>query len=104
LRAIRELLDRGYCRATQFVAAEEDAISGAKTAAELRAKLLADFAFMFPELQMIPLKKRGAFPTGPTRPLMPVRLAAASEATVTYAIAAAWSNVATKLPMRRAKR
>jgi len=55
--AIRELLDRGFGKATQFVAAEAEALPGNLTAEELRMELLAEFAGMFPEFQFVPVKQ-----------------------------------------------
>ena len=55
--AIRELLDRGYGRATQFLAADTEAISCDKSAGELRAELLTDFALLFPDYRLVPNKR-----------------------------------------------
>jgi hypothetical protein len=52
--AIRELLDRGYGKAQQMVENEDDLSN--KTAEELRAELLADFAAMFPDFRIVPAK------------------------------------------------
>ena len=55
--AIRELLDRGYGRATQFLAADNDTIPTDKTADELRTELLTDFALLFPDYRLVPNKR-----------------------------------------------
>jgi hypothetical protein len=55
--AIRELLDRGYGKATQFLAADDDIIRDDISAEELRAELFADFEQIFPEYEMVPRKR-----------------------------------------------
>jgi hypothetical protein len=54
--AIRELLDRGYGKAGQMLAAENEDDLGNKTAEELRKEVLADFAVLFPDLRIVPSK------------------------------------------------
>jgi hypothetical protein len=48
------LLDRGYGKPTQFLAAGTEIIPDGTTAAELRVGLIADFARVFPEFEMVP--------------------------------------------------
>ena len=54
IAAIRELLDRGYGKPTQFLAAGTEIIPDDITGAELRAQLIADFARVFPEFEIVP--------------------------------------------------
>jgi hypothetical protein len=54
IAAIRELLDRGYGKPTQFLAAGTKIIPDNITGAELRAQLIADFARVFPEFELVP--------------------------------------------------
>jgi len=56
IAAIRELLDRGFGKATQFVAVDEEATSN-MTAEEQRMELLADFAGLFPEFRLVPVEQ-----------------------------------------------
>ena len=60
--AIRELLDRGYGKPTQFLAAGTEIIPADITAAELRAELIADFARIFPEFEMVPKARSDIVP------------------------------------------
>jgi hypothetical protein len=56
--AIRELLDRGYGKPTQFLAADnDDFIRDNKSEEELRVQLFADFEQIFPEYEMVPRKR-----------------------------------------------
>ncbi len=55
--AIRELLDRGYGKSTQFLAAENQAVPSDMTREELREELLGDFERFFPEFKMVPVKR-----------------------------------------------
>jgi hypothetical protein len=53
IAAIRELLDRGYGKATQFLATESEADFNSMTPEELRASILADIKALFPEIQFV---------------------------------------------------
>jgi hypothetical protein len=55
IAAIRELLDRGFGKATQYVAAENDepALNDLNLE-ELRAGILADLERLFPEYRFVP--------------------------------------------------
>jgi hypothetical protein len=53
IAAIRELLDRGYGKATQFLAAETEPDLNGMTEQELRASILADIKALFPEFQFV---------------------------------------------------
>jgi hypothetical protein len=57
IAAIRELLDRGFGRPTQFVAADNDVLPENLTAEELRAQIFAEFQQIFPDYRMVPAKK-----------------------------------------------
>ena len=54
--ALRELLDRGYGKAAQVLAEENEADISSLTFEELRAELLADFANALPDLRIVPAK------------------------------------------------
>src|SRR5215470_1879744 len=54
--AIRELLDRGYGKVAQMLAAENEDDLSNKTADELRKEVLAEFAALFPDLRIVPSK------------------------------------------------
>ena len=54
--AIRELLDRGYGRATQFLAADNDAVLETLSTDELRAEIFAHFQRLFPDYRLVPAK------------------------------------------------
>jgi uncharacterized protein DUF5681 len=54
--AIRELLDRGYGRPTQFLAADNDAVPESLCSDELRAEILEHFQCLFPEYRLVPSK------------------------------------------------
>jgi hypothetical protein len=56
IAAIRELLDRGYGKAGQALAEENEADISNLTAEELRREVLADFAALFPHLRIVPSK------------------------------------------------
>jgi hypothetical protein len=51
--AIRELLDRGYGKPTQFLAADDDVVPENLSAAELRAEMVALFQRTFPEYRLL---------------------------------------------------
>jgi hypothetical protein len=51
--AIRELLDRGYGKPTQFLAADDDVVPANLSAAEIRAEMLAVFQRAFPEYRLL---------------------------------------------------
>ena len=55
--AIRELLDRGYGKATEFLAAEDEASASNMTAAELWSELLAELAELLPEFRLVPVEQ-----------------------------------------------
>jgi hypothetical protein len=55
--AIRELLDRGYGKPTQFVAEDTEIVPTDMTAEELRADLFAYFEAGFPEFEIVPRKR-----------------------------------------------
>jgi hypothetical protein len=55
--AIRELLDRGYGKATQFLAAETEPDLNGMTEQELRASILADIKALFPEFQFVSVQR-----------------------------------------------
>ena len=54
--AIRELLDRGYGKTAQMLAAENEDDLSNKTADELRKEVLADFAALFPDYRLVPVE------------------------------------------------
>jgi hypothetical protein len=51
--AIRELLDRGYGKPTQFLATDDDVVPANLSAAELRAELVAQFQQACPEYRLL---------------------------------------------------
>ncbi len=55
--AIRELLDRGFGKATQFLAADNDVVPENLSADELRAQIFADVQRAFPDYRLVPNKK-----------------------------------------------
>ena len=67
--AIRELLDRGYGKTVQTLAAENEDDLSNKTAEELRKEVLADFAALFPDLRIIPSKPPGSLAESKVRRL-----------------------------------
>ena len=54
--AIRELLDRGYGKATQVLEAENEVALDDINAEELRTTILAQFADLFPNYRLVPVK------------------------------------------------
>jgi hypothetical protein len=66
-------LDRGYGKAEQMVE-NEDNLSN-KTAEELRAELLADFAAMFPDFRIVPAKPPNSLAQSKVRQWGPVAIA-----------------------------
>ena len=54
--AIRELLDRGYGKATQVLEAENEVALDDINAEELRTTILAQFADLFPDYRLVPIK------------------------------------------------
>jgi hypothetical protein len=62
IAAIRELLDRGYGKPTQFLATDDDAVPEKLSAAELRAEMVDLFQRTFPEyrlLKVVPAPSQG---------------------------------------------
>jgi hypothetical protein len=57
IAAIKELLDRAYGKATQFLAADNDVVPEDVDADELRAEIVADFQRMFPDYRLVPNKR-----------------------------------------------
>jgi hypothetical protein len=55
--AIRELLDRGYGKPTQFLPEDTEIVPTDMTAEELRADLFAHFEAGFPEFEIVPRKR-----------------------------------------------
>ena len=53
IAAIRELLDRGFGKPTQFVAADNEPALEDLNLEELRAEILADFERCFPEYRLV---------------------------------------------------
>jgi hypothetical protein len=53
IAAIRELLDRGFGKPTQFVAADNEPAVEDLNLEELRAEILADFERCFPEYRLV---------------------------------------------------
>jgi hypothetical protein len=56
IAAIRELLDRGFGKPTQFVAADNEPPLDDLPLDELRAELLAEVQRIFPEYRLVPAK------------------------------------------------
>lgn len=54
IAAIKELLDRAYGKATQFLAADNDVVPEDVGADELRADIFADFQRIFPDYRLVP--------------------------------------------------
>ena len=63
--AIRELLDRGFGKPTQFLATDTDIVPEKLSADELRAQILAEFQRAFPEYRLVPAKRLKVIP-GPS--------------------------------------
>jgi hypothetical protein len=57
IAAIRELLDRGFGKPTQFVAADNEPALEDLNLEELRAEILADFERSFPEYRVVRAKQ-----------------------------------------------
>jgi hypothetical protein len=57
IAAIRELLDRGFGKPTQFLAADNDALPAELSAKEIRAEMLVQFQKVFPECRVVPIKR-----------------------------------------------
>jgi Family of unknown function (DUF5681) len=77
--AIRELLDRAFGKATQFLATDDDVIPEDMSAAELRAEIVAQFEQAFPEYRVLkvvpslnqrPAKRRQTLTNGPPAALI----------------------------------
>jgi hypothetical protein len=64
IAAIKELLDRAYGKATQFVATDNDVVPQDVDADELRAEIVADFQRIFPDYRLVPNKRLKVI-TGP---------------------------------------
>ncbi len=64
IAAIKELLDRAYGKATQFLAAGNDVVPDDVGVDELRAEIFADFQRMFPDYRLVPNKRLRVI-TGP---------------------------------------
>ena len=62
IAAIRELLDRGFGKPTQFVAADNEPALEDLNLEELRAELLADVERIFPEYRLVPAKRLKVIP------------------------------------------
>ena len=54
IAAIKELLDRAYGKATQFVAADNDVAPEDVGVDELRAEIVADIQRIFPDYRLVP--------------------------------------------------
>ena len=57
IAAIRELLDRGFGKPTQYLAAENDVVPKTLSLDELRTEVLEDLQRLFPEYRMVPTKR-----------------------------------------------
>ena len=57
ISAIRELLDRGFGKPTQFLAGDSEIIPKDTTLEQLREDILIDFAASFPDLEIVPKKR-----------------------------------------------
>ena len=66
IAAIRELLDRGFGKPTQFVAADNEPALEDLNLEELRAEILADVQRIFPEYRLVPAKRLKVIP-GPDK-------------------------------------
>ena len=62
IAAIRELLDRGYGKPPQFLAADDDAIPPDMTADELRGVILEKLENEFPGYRYVPVSQLSAIP------------------------------------------
>jgi hypothetical protein len=62
IAAIRELLDRGFGKATQPIVADGEVVPDNLDLESLRAEILSDVARVFPDLELVP--KRPALATG----------------------------------------
>ena len=62
IAAIRELLDRGFGKPTQFVAADNEPALEDLNLEELRAELLAEVQRIFPEYRLVPAKRLKVIP------------------------------------------
>jgi len=63
IAAIRELLDRGFGKATQPIAADVEVVPDNQDLESLRAEILSDVARVFPDLEIVP--KRPALALAP---------------------------------------
>ena len=70
IAAIRELLDRGFGKPAQFVAADNEPASNDLNLDELRAELLADVQRIFPEYRLVPAKRLKVIPGPDTAPVL----------------------------------
>ena len=57
ISAIRELLDRGFGKPTQFLAGDSEIIPKGATLEQLREDILIEFAASFPDLEIVPKKR-----------------------------------------------
>ena len=57
ISAIRELLDRGFGKPPQFLAADSEIIPKDTTLEQLREDILIEFAASFPDLEIVPKKR-----------------------------------------------
>ena len=57
ISAIRELLDRGFGKPTQFLAGDSEIIPKDTTLEQLREDILVEFAASFPDLEIVPKKR-----------------------------------------------
>ena len=57
ISAIRELLDRGFGKPTQFLAGDSEIIPKGTTLEQLREDILIDFAASFPDFEIVPKKR-----------------------------------------------
>jgi hypothetical protein len=62
IAAIGELLDRGFGKPAQFVAADNEPALNDLNLDELRAELLADVQRIFPEYRLVPAKRLKVIP------------------------------------------
>ena len=68
IAAIRELLDRGFGKPTQFVAADNEPALEDLNLEELRAELLAEVQRIFPEYRLVPAKRLTVIPGSEPQP------------------------------------
>jgi hypothetical protein len=66
LRLYAKLLDRGFGKPTQFVAADNEPALSDLNLEELRAGILTDFQRAFPEYRLVPAKRLKVIP-GPDK-------------------------------------